>query len=777
MNQFSTLFQLKAIEEEAASFSDGSLGAGFALKGFDLSCASAEETNQLAKNLEAIIKVMPAGYTAQLYYNFRKENSKLIAKHKSLSQSTNAEYQKAVASRAGFHENKQEQGKYFFPEIFVFFRSPPSQLPKQKLLQTDEEHEKTVRGKADSHRVSFFRELRVLRGSLSAAGFVPKTVSRKKWFELLFDHFNPGRSKAVGRPKLQTSGGPLAPSLSSQLFLTDMHRSIDCFEFDRRFVGAISLKTMPESQTVAAMGAKLLNLPFHCRLVMSIKSLDQAKEQSALGVQRRIAHSMASGAENVSDIESEAKLASTQALMEELHNGSEKIVAADLAILIEAESKEELKEKSLLALKAIREMDGAEGVKETYGLKDVYFGSAPGICRGERETKMKSSNASHLLPVYASWEGNERPVCLLSNRQSGLFALDPFEKSLPNWNGIVFGGSGSGKSFTVAFLMLQFHAVRPKVIWIDNGQSSRRLVETLGGQFFDLGLDSGYAVNMFDLPEGHKKPSATKLKLILAVLEMILKDPGQKALPKLCRSNLESAITQVYEESSSPRLSDLKKLLAASENRRLREHAQILESWTGDSPYGQILDRPSNVNLEKDLVSIEVGSLSASPDLKDVMLLLLTNYIELQARADLTTPYLLIVDEAERLFQTEMARQFVITCYRTWRKYNAGIWSLSQNYKDFFSDPALKDSLLPNTTSLIVLKQRGIDWKDFEQAFDFHEGQIAAIKSLEVKKGEYSEGYYQQDQNQTVVRIVPDKGSYELCTSDAADKIKLDKTS
>ncbi len=775
MHKLSDPLQLLSIDEDAASFTDGSLAAGFALKGADLSCASAESTNTLAKNLEGLIKAMPAGYSLQIYYDFKDENPDLVSSHKGLVSSSNQEYLNAVDSRINFHDKKQKNRKYFFPDVYVFFRSTKNIFPKQKLFETDEEYKTKVELKTKNHSASFFRELRIFERSLSAAGLRPEKVSSKRWFKLLFEHFNPGRIKSVGLPKLQQVSSPLTPSIQSQIFLTDLSQHIDCLEFDGRFAGAISLKTMPESFTVAAMGSKLLNLPFHYRVSLTVKALDQSAEQSSLGVQRRIAHSMASGAENVSDIESEAKLASTQALMEELHSGSEKIVALDLAIIVEAGSKEQLKERSILALKCIREMDGAEGVKETYGLKDVFFKSAAGMCKGERETKVKSSNASHLLPAYSPWEGNKRPVCLLANRQGGLFALDPFESSLPNWNGIVFGGSGSGKSFTVAFLMLQFHAVKPKIIWIDNGQSSRRLVETLGGQYFDLGLDSGYAINMFDLPEGELKPSATKIKLILAVLEMILKDASQKALPKLCRSNLESAISEVYENYQNPRLTDLKKILEGSSEKRLRDYAQILESWTGDSPYGQILDRPSNVNLEKNLVSIEVGSLSASPDLKDAMLLLLTNFIELQARADLATPYLLIVDEAERLFQTEMARQFVITCYRTWRKYNAGIWSLSQNYKDFFADPALKDSLLPNTTSLLVLKQRGIDWNNFQEAFDFHEGQLAAVKSLQVKKGEYSELYYQQDQNQTVLRIVPDKGSYSLCTSDAADKIKLDK--
>ena len=139
------------------------------------------------------------------------------------------------------------------------------------------------------------------------------------------------------------------------------------------------------------------------------------------------------------------------------------------------------------------------------------------------------------------------------------------------------------------------------------------------------------------------------------------------------------------------------------------------------------------------------------------------------------SPYLLIVDEAERLFQTEMAKQFVITCYRTWRKFNSGIWSLSQNYKDFLSDKNLKDSLLPNTTSLIILRQRKIDWDDFQKTFDFNDAQMNSIKSLEIIKRKYSEFYYLQDERDALLRLSPDPLSYWICTSDPNDKAAIEE--
>lgn len=236
-------------------------------------------------------------------------------------------------------------------------------------------------------------------------------------------------------------------------------------------------------------------------------------------------------------------------------------------------------------------------------------------------------------------------------------------------------------------LMLMFYGQNPppRIFWIDNGASSERLLEVLDGEFVDLNLNSGICINVFDLPKG-EKPDAARLKLILAVLEAILKEPEQKGLGKRTRAMLEEAVLECYRIITNrlPYLSDLKKLLDKHPDIEMQKFGQILGSWVEDAAYGQLLDGPTNIDLTKDLVTIEVQGLTNHPELKDIFLLLLTSYIQDMAAADISRPYMLVVDESERLFKAELAKQFVITCYRTWRKYNAGIWCISQNYRDFW---------------------------------------------------------------------------------------------
>ena len=394
-----------------------------------------------------------------------------------------------------------------------------------------------------------------------------------------------------------------------------------------------------------------------------------------------------------------------------------------------------------------------------------------------RLKKMKVSNCSHLMPLFGHWQGNKNPACLLTNTDSVPFALDPFDSNLSNYNGIVLGSSGGGKSFFILHLALMLHTLKnaPKIIWIDNGASSKQVVEALGGQFVELDLDkTDISLNMFDLLQGEQSPNPSKIKLILAVLESILKDEQNKGLPKRDKALLEEAIYKTYEKTEqNPRLSDLRDHLKKHETPQMRIYSQILYTWT-ESVYGRLLNRPTNINLDSDLISIEIKGLEAYPDLQNVLLLLLTDFIRREASRDLERPYLLLIDEGWKLFETPSGRLFAIEAYRTFRKFLAGIWIITQNYRDVLGREDIANAILPNTAQVCVLPQKKIDWEDFSKRMGVSDFEVDLIKNLEVKKGHYSEVFYIQDNKRAVLRIIPDKMGYWLCTSDAKDKSVLE---
>lgn len=766
------------LDEDLTVFNDGSLGAGFRLGGHDISCASSEEINQFSRNLEHLLVSCPEGIRLQLFYRLTPNIQDVLKKHEEASKDCDPVYQEVRKSRLNFLRETAQNGGFFIPEIYLFVRSESLIFKKKKLFEKQAQYEQVTRGRYEEHKEKFLRLLNQLESSLKTCKVDPTKLTKEEWFGLVFSYLNFSRAETLGVPDLRSSTGPLAQSVVSQLLLIDAEVKRNAVQIGEHFFRILTLKTLPEGRTMAAMVDEFTKLPFHFWVSQNISILNQRKEIEKLELGRRVAHSMASGAKNVSDLESESKLSQIEELLRELMEGSERLVSMDFNVILWAKEASELEEKTDEVLKAFRSMGQAEGLVETLAGFDAFLAAAPSVCAGFRHKKLKSSNAAHLMPLYACWRGNDRAVCVLPNREGAIFALDPFEKNLPAWNGLVFGQTGSGKSFTLCQLMLQFYGQtpRPRIVWIDNGASSERLLEVLEGEFIDLTLESGISMNMFDLEPGEKEPSSAKIKLILAVLELILKDQEQKGLPKREKALLEEAIFEVYKRTGDrlPTLSDLKLLLENHSVLEMKRYAQILFSWTGNTAYGKMLDRPTNIRMSRDLVTIEIKGLTNHSELKDILLLLLTSFIQDAAASDMTRPYLMICDEAERFFKSgELSKQFIITCYRTWRKYRASIYCLSQNYRDFLSDPELADALLPNTTSVIILRQRKIDWKDFQEAFDFNDAQVEAVKSLEIVKGKYSEFFYMQDEKQAILRLVPEPLSYWICTTDGNDKARI----
>ena len=733
-------------DRDIAIFWDGSLGAGFSLEGVDISCASTETINNLSVQLENMLKGISEGMKLQLYYRLTSNAKSMIERHGAISQDANAKHQVLRKSRLE-HLN---QMSWFIPQIHFFVRSAPHAKGKRfvSLSQKDFECKREV----------FEREVRSLESSLTQASLDPKRLKKEQWFELLFEHFNFERSQKIGVPTLRDENGPFAPSLASQIILTDALDRKSALKIGNYYFRSITLCTLPEEVTYAAL-IKNFKLPFHFWLSQSIEISNQQRELEKLQLSRRIASAMAHGAQNVSDLENESKLSALEEIIMEVTNAQVKIVNTSLNVIVWGTNLNELDSKSDEVLKAYQKMGQAQGLIETHAGLEGFLAAMPGACELFRAKKVKSGNCAHFMPFYSSWRGNSKPVCLLPTRDGALCAIDPFDPSLPNYNALIFGGSGSGKSFAILQLMMMFSSQTPppKVIWIDNGASSQKLVETLSGEFINVNLESGLRLNPFD-----GSPTPSKIKLVLSIIEIMLKD---EKMPKLHQALLEEAIYQNFK-SKNPTLGTLREILKDHPNSEMQNYAKVLYSWTGDRPFGRLLDGKSNIDLSKNLITIEIKGLDDYPELQQVVLLLLTDFIKS------TLNVLLIIDEAWRLFSGP-GQALAVEAYRTFRKYGSGIWCISQNYRDFLSDTDLADTLLPNTASIFILPQKGIDWRDLQRRLQLNDSELEAVKGLQTKKREYSELFLIQEENRSVLRIAPDKLAYQIATSDPSDNTKI----
>ncbi len=748
-------------DENTLVLADGSLGVGILLGGADISCKTDDEINQINLALDNLYLTLPEGYRVQLDFQTSSEEVH-FAEHECLQSEDSESLLKFKEARLKHFEKRKSEGQVVAKQSRLYLRSSSFSYEMAQKFKSQKAFRQISSLAYQSHKENFLREVEQVIEHLEATGLSPTLMASQEFFKQIYAYFNPGREAPELPGKTLESPSLLEKIVASDLFVEDEGVRINNY-LSRQ----ISMTCLPDGSTFSGMIKRLQNLNIPYRMALSILVPNQQLARQRLGLRRRIAFSMAVGGSGVADLESSNSYTEIEDLLTQIISGRSRLMQMSLTVQLSLKDHRELSRQTDLVLRSFRELGGAEGIVETLPAAQIFFHCAPGVCIGMRDKTLKSSNLAHLSPIYSPWAGNKKQVCLLQTEEDTLFGLDPFDPNLPNWNAVVFGSSGSGKSFCVSQLMLQTLSQKnpPRVVWLDNGASSKNLAIALGGSFIDLRLDSGHRINMFDT--GGSAPTPSKINLILAVLEQILKEPQQPSLPRSDKATIEQVLGRLYRESPTPTLSDFREALKQSPG--MQTYYNILYSWTGSSRYGKLLDGPTNISLDHDITSIELGSLSTVPDLKNILLLMVTGMTQDFATKDRTRPYLCIVDEAERLFQTELAREFVITCFRTWRKYGSGIWALSQNYKDFLRDENLKDSLLPNTSMMFILEQRNIDWQDFQKALSLNENAVEKIRALRTRKRSHSDLFFSQVDKQAILKLDPDPLSYKVCTTDPND--------
>jgi conjugal transfer ATP-binding protein TraC len=356
-------------------------------------------------------------------------------------------------------------------------------------------------------------------------------------------------------------------------------------------------------------------------------------------------------------------------------------------------------------------------------------------------------------------------------------SFNPFDPKLTNYNALVTGSSGAGKSFLNNCILAQELARGLRVFIIDIGGSYKKLTEALGGQYLDMDLSDQYRLNPFDIPDPSQEPSNQKLKSLLAVIESMVVEDEKSKLIKLDRVLLEKAIIELYEEKRRtkevPVLSELTEKLAKSKEPSLVDISKILFMWTGSRPYGKLLDGFGSLRTDAPICTFDLKGLSQFPDLQSVMILILTDFILGQVEQDKVNKKRIILDEAWQLLKSNAAAGFMEYCARTLRKSGSGITFITQGVEEIVNSP-IGPAIMNNTATKFILLQRG-NSEILKNALKLNAQELNLIFSLEQRKGEFSEGFMIEGDHRQVIRIYPSPFEYWLSTSDASDNRHIEE--
>jgi|GEM_PF-316869 len=785
---------------------DGTLVVGFRLRGLAIEAWDTDGINRMVTGFRATLNSLPDGCEVSFVSETASNFEELVARHESLKGSDELvawvadQRIRQIRSEMADH---RILGSSLYAFVYRRFNSGESSGPASLLKAFFSSPRKFQEKRHQEHEQSA-RELRQVADQLAegfeANGVAAKSLSGEECWRVIYEFLNPGRSRCLKAPRpnhahreqefmpgeLSVAPELALPSPREQLCFSDLIQGYESFVIDGFHHRVVTIKTLPEF-THSAIVSRLAQLPFPHLLHVHVRVPEQSKELSTLQAKRRMAHSMSvTQGGRASDLESEARLQSTEELLRELINTGQKIFYFQAAVLIRADNLDDLDARTKSVLAAIRELNGAEGIAENVAGFKVWKTLLPlGTTTLVRPKRVKTDNLADFLPLYEPYSGTPEeqahPVCLFRNRSAGLVAYDPFGSKLPNYNALVTGSSGAGKSFINNLVLLQYVTQKPLIYIIDIGGSYRKLCEFLGGQYIEItpprGDEPCQGLNPFELPPESAEPSPQKIKFLIAFLEIILTDTDGERLPKLDKSILEETILSLYKQTKgrSPTLSDLTALLAASQDEKQRQYSRMLFPWTGHRPYGRLLDGDHSLSLGADVVVFDLKGLSSYPDLQAVMILIITDFIlgrvESKDAAIQGRRKQILMDECWELLKSPASSLFMEYCVRTLRKTGSGITFITQGLEEIVASP-IGSAILSNTATKFILLQRG-DLEPIRKILKLNEQEMALIASLRQVKGRYSEAFLMANEARTVIRASPTPVEYWVATSDAADNALL----
>lgn len=773
---------------------DGSLVAGIKLGLIDIECFDDEKVNQVAARLRGVLNSISENTNVQFCLSVGSDYSSVIQKH---SESKTKSIHPLVASIAEYREQKlneaQDYGELYRPELSIYFRTIPETGKKLNFLKKQEDFSDLTSQKYEETLETLFQNVDTLLSSFASVGVFGRLLSVKEIQGHIYGFLNPKRSKSEPAPKvmtpkednleketLETMEWLAQHSPREQLVFGDLILGFEQFTLDSYFHRVVTLKTLPEI-TFAGQLSTFLRMPFHYDLMLSFEVPNQADEMAKLQQKRKMAHSLAMTSGNkASDLESETKLNSTEELIRELLSSGQRIYAAQMSIILRAPATEEgnklLNRQVREVLSRFRSLNGAEGLEETVGAWKIFKGNLPAApSLLERARKLKTNNLVDFIPIFGPREGDDDPTVIFRNRMNGLVSFNPFDSKLSNFNQLVTGSSGAGKSFLNNCILVQELARGLRVFIIDIGGSYKKLTESLGGQYLEMDLSDQYTLNPFTISDPSCEPSSQKLKSLLAVIESMVVEDENSKLTKLDRVLLEKAIIELYEEKRKlkevPTLSELRDKLAKSKEASMVDISKILYMWTGNRPYGKLLDGKGELRTDAPICTFDLKGLESYPDLQSVMILILTDFILSQVEQDKANKKRIILDEAWQLLKSNAAAGFMEYCARTLRKTGSGITFITQGVEEIVESP-IGPAIMNNTSTKFILLQTG-DSEVLKNALKLNNQEQRLIYSLEQRKGEFSEGFMIEGDHRQVIRIFPSPFEYWLSTSDSSDNLYL----
>lgn len=518
------------------------------------------------------------------------------------------------------------------------------------------------------------------------------------------------------------------------------------------------------------------------------------------------------------------KKAEKEQLRDEIASGYNQVFTGAILNTIFSASKEELDDltemfksemsKTLISTKSAWSMQDT-GFQSNMPFNDNKINEYHNFDRGSMGT---------VFPFFASEVGHKSGIPLCFNARTNIpIFFDNFSKELTNYNMVIFGVSGSGKSVTTKVLASRSAILQDiKSLALDVEGEYRIVAESLGGINVVISPESSTIINIFDIESENEIDEITKKERPVVNVAAKVEDVTQSLLIMAKGSTKSKEVNEITKQIISETVMEEYEALGINENvyslyentngdvdasdeflGKTKKKMPTIGSWykrlevkskKDPNPdyrfhYSYLLkvmrqyvrefkgqlayfDGQSTYDLNDDIpfINLDISSLEenfARPLAQQILLSWVWEKYVKKNSEDKTkaSKKRVIIDEAWMLLQFEEAVQFLDKMARRARKRNVSLAVVSQRARDFHDNPKAQ-AVITSAATKILLKQDSTEIDSVKEIFKLTDGEARQL--IETPPGT---GLLKLENQSAIVSVRPTRKEFEFVETNVNEQV------
>ncbi len=305
----------------------------------------------------------------------------------------------------------------------------------------------------------------------------------------------------------------------------------------------------------------------------------------------------------------------------------------------------------------------------------------------------------------------------------------PMEQDIiKNRNKFILGPSGSGKSFFTNHMVRQYYEQGTHIVLVDTGNSYQGLCELIrsrtdgqDGIYFTYTEESPISFNPFYTDDGiYDIEKRESLKTFMMTLWKRENEPPTRS-EEVAISNAVNLFLGYVKNSGMkvPTFNDFYEYVLNDYRRIIRKKnvrekefdidnfLNVLEPYYRGGEYDYLLNSPSRIDLlNKAFIVFELDNIRDHRILLPVVTIIIMETFINKMRRLKGIRKMILIEEAWKAIAKEGMADYIKYLFKTVRKYMGEAVIVTQEVDDILSSPIVKESIIQNADTKILLDQR-----------------------------------------------------------------------